>query len=255
MAVYACADLHGQGWAWDAIKDRLAPSDYLYFLGDAIDRGPYGIRIMQEILDRPNTTYIQGNHEQMMLDGLCGSEKGMDLWTFNGGWPTQKVLANIPEDNVEKLLQEIEALPFYTEYTNSDGIRIIMTHSGYTFNMDDWYKMVWDRTHYYKEGTIPINILIVHGHTPTPSLCRAIGEVIPEGMVWYDNGHKIDIDLGVHFTKKTCLLNLDTLEEEIIYESNDINSQSCSPLFYRREERNQGREFDDSSSTSGRAPY
>ena len=39
MAVYACADLHGQGWAWDAIKNRLAPSDYLYFLGDAADRG------------------------------------------------------------------------------------------------------------------------------------------------------------------------------------------------------------------------
>ena len=37
MAVYACADLHGQGWAWDAIKNRLAPSDYLYFLGDAGD--------------------------------------------------------------------------------------------------------------------------------------------------------------------------------------------------------------------------
>lgn len=43
-------------------------------------------------------------------------------------------------------------------------------------------------------------------------------------MAWYDNGHKIDVDLGVHFTKKTCLLNLDTLEEEIIYESDDANS-------------------------------
>lgn len=46
MATYACADLHGQGWAWDAIKSRLAPSDYLYFLGDAVDRGPDGVRIM-----------------------------------------------------------------------------------------------------------------------------------------------------------------------------------------------------------------
>ena len=221
MAVYACADLHGQGWAWDKIKDRLVPSDYLYFLGDAIDRGPYGIRIMQEILGRPNTIYIRGNHEQMMLDGLCGNEQGMRLWTFNGGWPTQK------------LLQKVEALPFYTEYTNPDGIRIIMTHSGYTFNRSDWYKMIWDRTHYYKEGTIPTNTLIVHGHTPTPSLCRAIGEVIPEGMVWYDNGHKIDIDLGVHFTGKTCLLNLDTLEEEIFYESNSPDAEQNKSLFRR----------------------
>lgn len=233
MAVYACADLHGQGWAWDKIKDRLAPSDYLYFLGDAIDRGPYGVRIMQEILDRPNTTYILGNHEQMMVDGLCGSEKEISLWTFNGGWPTQKVLANMPDEGVESLLQEVNELPLYAEYTNPDGIRIIMTHSGYTFDMNDWYKMIWDRTHYYKEGVIPTNTLIVHGHTPTPNLCRAIGEVIPEGMVWYDSGHKIDIDLGVHFTGKTCLLNLDTLEEEIFYESDSPDAEQDKSLFRR----------------------
>lgn len=225
MAVYACADLHGQGWAWDAIKSRLASSDYLYFLGDAIDRGPDGIRIMQEILSRPNTTCIQGNHEQMMLDGIYGNYDAISLWTYNGGWPTQKAIANMPDEGVESLLQEINALPFYAEYTNPDGIRIIMTHSGYTFNMNDWYKMVWDRTHYYKEGTIPANTLIVHGHTPAPSLCRAIGEVIPEGMVWYDNGHKIDIDTGACFTGKACLLNLDTLEEEIFYESDSLDAE------------------------------
>lgn len=180
---------------------------------------------MQEIFDRPNTTYIRGNHEQMMLDGLCGNDDAIALWAYNGGWPTQKVLANMPDTDVESLLQEIEALPFYAEYTNPDGIRIIMTHSGYTFDMSDWYKMIWDRTHYYKEGTIPVNTLIVHGHTPTLSLCRAIGEVIPEGMVWYDNGHKIDIDTGACFTGKACLLNLDTLEEEIFYESDSLDAE------------------------------
>lgn len=224
MGVFCCSDLHGQGWAWDAIKDRLAPSDYLYFLGDAIDRGPDGVRIMQEILNRPNTTYIQGNHEQMMLDGMFGSYDAMSLWTYNGGWTTQKVLANMSEEGTKNLLQEVNALPFYVEYINPDGIKIIMTHSGYTFDMSDWYQMVWNRTHYYSDGTISLNTLIVHGHTPTPYLCRAIEEVTPEGMIWYDNGHKIDVDLGVHFTKKTCLLNLDTLEEEIIYESNDVGS-------------------------------
>ena len=225
MAVYACADLHGQGWAWDAIKNRLAPSDYLYFIGDAVDRGPDGVRIMQEILDRPNTTYIQGNHEDMMLDGMYEDYNAIDLWFYNGGLSTQKVLANMPETGVESLLQEVNALPFYAEYTNPDGIRIIMTHSGYTFDMNDWYKMIWDRTHYYKEGMIPTNTLIVHGHTPTPYLCHTIGEVIPEGMVWYDNGHKIDIDTGAYFTRKACLLNLDTLEEEIFYESDSLDAE------------------------------
>ena len=144
---------------------------------------------------------------------------------YNGGLSTQKVLANMPETDVESLLQEVNALPFYAEYTNPDGIRIILTHSGYTFDMNDWYKMVWDRTHYYDEGVIPTNTLIVHGHTPTPYLCHTIGEVIPEGMAWYDNGHKIDIDTGACFTKKACLLNLDTLEEEIFYESDSLDAE------------------------------
>ena len=237
MGTYAIADLHGQGWAWDAIKNRLAPSDYLYFLGDAIDRGPDGVRIMQEILDRPNTTYIQGNHEQMMLDALCGDEysndEAADLWLFNGGWPTEKALAEIPEENAESLLQEANDLPFYAEYTNPDGVKVRMTHSGYISNMNDWYKVVWDRTHYYKESATSTNVLIVHGHTPVPSLCRAIGEITPEGMMRYDNGHKIDIDLGTAFTRKVCLLNLDTLEEEIFYESDSLDEEQNKSLFCR----------------------
>ena len=53
MAVYACDDSHGQGWAWDAIKNRLAPSDYLYFLGDAVDGGLTELELCRRYLIGP----------------------------------------------------------------------------------------------------------------------------------------------------------------------------------------------------------
>ena len=40
MARYACSDLHGRYDLAEQVIAHLNPSDTLYFLGDAIDRGP-----------------------------------------------------------------------------------------------------------------------------------------------------------------------------------------------------------------------
>ena len=86
MAHFVCSDLHGQYWAWEKIKGLLNENDNLIFLGDAIDRGPDGIKIAMEILARPNTTYIMGNHEDMMIDYML--YHGWDynckkIWYYN----------------------------------------------------------------------------------------------------------------------------------------------------------------------------
>ena len=47
--VYACADLHGQYELWKQIRDYCAEDDIIYFLGDACDRGPEGIKIIKEL--------------------------------------------------------------------------------------------------------------------------------------------------------------------------------------------------------------
>ena len=40
---YVTTDLHGNGLLWRKIKEKLNIDDTLYFLGDAIDRGPDGL--------------------------------------------------------------------------------------------------------------------------------------------------------------------------------------------------------------------
>ena len=67
---YVCSDLHG--FAIDKFKLMLErvgfnDSDFLWVLGDVIDRGPDGIKILKWLMAQPNAQLILGNHEAMLL--------------------------------------------------------------------------------------------------------------------------------------------------------------------------------------------
>ena len=95
MATYAISDLHGQYGIFEKLLEVIdfSDDDYMYVLGDAIDRGPDGIRILQKIMTPPNMDLLIGNHEFLMLnsvdpDGSIDSVPGndADLWlNYNGG--------------------------------------------------------------------------------------------------------------------------------------------------------------------------
>ncbi|MCR4591520.1 MAG: fructose-bisphosphatase class III [Lachnospiraceae bacterium] len=94
MATYVVSDLHGQYEAFEAglKKIEFSDQDELYVLGDAIDRGNGGIRILQYVKQEKNMDLIIGNHEFMMLNSVDPNGKpkcsGQDdvLWLYyNGG--------------------------------------------------------------------------------------------------------------------------------------------------------------------------
>lgn len=238
MAHFVCSDLHGQYWAWEKIKGLLNENDNLIFLGDAIDRGPDGIRIAMEILARPNTTYIMGNHEDMMIDYML--YHGWDynckkIWYYNGGEATHKALKSLDAETRNNFLKQIADLPLEATYEREDGIVFSFTHAGYTPSKKcepDRDQVIWDRKHYldddkWDEKEFP-NFVIIHGHTPIQYIvedrnnikhfCDTFNndEVVPDGAFYYCNGHKIDVDCGVHYTGYTTLLNVDTMKETII---------------------------------------
>jgi len=65
---YVCSDIHGMYGSYiDALK-QLKSGDHLWILGDAIDRGKYGIKIIQDIMRRPQVTYILGNHDALFIN-------------------------------------------------------------------------------------------------------------------------------------------------------------------------------------------
>lgn len=254
MATYCFSDLHGQYDLWSQIKNFLKEDDIAYFLGDAIDRGPYGVQIMQEILKDKRITYLRGNHEEFIVDYMAEIIEGRSgsafHWTAsNGGSATAAALEMWSEDSIRYLCKQIKAMPDHLVIDNAKGQHLYLSHAGYEpWLTDEECRMmgrkdryVWDRKHlrakwweptYYnyqlhkmvtEEDTHDYaNSFVIHGHTPVeycPNPNRDLWinddepkkSFIPE-VVFYCDGHKIDIDMGSFYTGRTAVLNLDTFE-------------------------------------------
>ncbi|RKJ74081.1 hypothetical protein D7X33_20045 [Butyricicoccus sp. 1XD8-22] len=72
--IYAMSDIHGCVDRYREMLDLIGfvPRDTLYTLGDAIDRGPDGVQILQDMMFRPDVFPILGNHlGRFMKCGLC----------------------------------------------------------------------------------------------------------------------------------------------------------------------------------------
>ena len=63
--IYAFSDLHGNLDLWKHIQNFLDDSDTAFCLGDCCDRGLYGIKIMQDILN--DSRIINNNGVQLSL--------------------------------------------------------------------------------------------------------------------------------------------------------------------------------------------
>ena len=235
MAVYACSDLHGMMDAYKAIKSLLKPEDKVYFLGDAGDRGPDSWELIRHIYSDPQFIYMKGNHEDMLVAGMkeyihnderTGNKH--NLLVSNGGASTFYAWSCLNDNIREEWMHRLDKLPYVQEYVNQDGFHIIMTHAGFTPTYTQGNKIVipyeedalWDRHHFTNPWPVKDEkIIIVHGHTPTLCLAEYLGipnEEIEPGAIWYAKNHKVCIDCGCFFTGSTCLLNLDTFDEEII---------------------------------------
>lgn len=235
MAAYVATDLHGMYNLWQGIKDYLKPNDTLYYLGDAIDRGPRGWDIFTELLDDPRVVYIKGNHEEMMYNtfnttGVIGT-KIFNNWCKNGGNAT---LENIKERKLsvtEKFdyIDKIKDLSTYAIYANDNGQFFILTHAGCTpnekyFNMtneDFEYYNIWNRKHFSESWPKKDydNVYVIHGHTPV-QLMHQIDKKFEKSIAFpivYCDGHKINLDSAAFYSNCATLYNLDENKIEMIF--------------------------------------
>ena len=110
-------------------KINLTDSDTLYILGDVIDRGEDGIKILLDMMCRPNVLPILGNHEHMAYPVLKNiysifSEQNsyiVDIWQtwmLNGGRVTLESYLDLPDDEKDALIEYLgEEFPAYEEIT------------------------------------------------------------------------------------------------------------------------------------------
>lgn len=231
---YAVSDIHGCYEKYRELlkKINFGPEDTFYILGDVIDRGPAGFRILLEMESQPNIVNLLGNHEAMAIDALpgilrcIGEGKDMltedeadvvDLWFCNGGELSLADLLWLNEDEAQSVIDYMNLMPLYKEVEVGER-KFILLHGGLedfseSRPLTDYMpeEILWCRlepdTVYYPDN------YVIYGHTPVQLLC---------GGVWYEdaaarifhNGKAIDIDCGCAFTggQLGCLC-LDTMEE------------------------------------------
>lgn len=185
------------------VDEKLSTNDQLIFIGDYIDRGPDSRAVIDLLLDFrkrfPETIFLKGNHEDMLLHhcGLPGTNG--DVYIKNGGGPTLKsysipelapaaeVLSGIPQDHIEfykgldSLIQCGDFLFAHAGLNPRRGIRRQVA--------EDLY---WIREGFLEE-THSFGKPVVFGHTPH-------AEVI------FDLPWKIGIDTGlVYGNMLTCI--------------------------------------------------
>ncbi len=139
MAVYVISDLHGQ---YDLFVKGLktiefGDDDFLWCLGDSIDRGPAGIEILTHIKSHANMDTLIGNHELMMLNAVSpdGSDacNGRDstLWRLaNGGNVTLKHYLLLSEQERVDLINWLRSR-YVIRTLNANNREFCLSHSYY----------------------------------------------------------------------------------------------------------------------------
>ena len=227
--IYAVSDIHG---CYDKYRELLqkiclGPDDTLYVLGDVIDRGPDGFKILLDMAQRPNVVNLMGNHEAMALDALsrilntagdngepalsADDDEAVELWFFNGGELSLADFFWLNDEQEQTVWEYMSNMPLYKE-VEAGNQQFVLVHGGlenfspsrpladYTSNEILWCRPEKDTTYFPDKR-------VVFGHTPVQVLRPNAPAQI------YQRDNLIDIDCGCVFSGRLGCLCLDTMEE------------------------------------------
>ena len=182
MRLIAIGDIHGELDHLVRLLERVKPTaeDKVIFLGDYVDRGSkipetvsFLINFKKEF---PNTVFIRGNHEVMMMDGEKDDGVFLNLWLHNGGDSTMKQYAQ-----TEGLFESHRFFFMDTKTKHREfheGTHYFFSHAGwdsYRSLESQWVKtdphyIIWEREHLSGLGRKLAEDnwegVAVFGHTP-----------------------------------------------------------------------------------------
>lgn len=219
---HVMSDIHGNLDRYRSVmsKINLAEEDHLYVLGDVIDRYPFGIEILLELMEMKNATVLLGNHELMMIKAIQGSIQynPMEVWNRNGGRFTRMEFLNQPEKTQKRILDYLTSLPLTAE-VEAGGKQYLLVHGAPpelhgkipAKYMDKKEFSVWTRLG--EDDLMPEGKTVIFGHTPT--------EYYQEGVplrIWH-GGDKIGIDCGAGHGHPVCRLACIRLDDMVEYYS------------------------------------
>jgi len=143
--IYVVGDIHGMFDKLIKLKRKLPTlnsEDKIIFLGDYIDRGPDGFKVLRYLykwqMKNSNIICLKGNHEDMMINFLDTAgitdfremehaQIDYDPWLYNSAKSTIKSFKETKTPwLINPILQWVRALPLYHKEGNYN-----FSHSGY----------------------------------------------------------------------------------------------------------------------------
>ena len=227
---YVMADIHGE---YDRFLKMLeliefSPDDELYILGDIVDRGAEPVKLLTDLMERPNVTVIMGNHDFLALDVL--RQLSVDVtednfstqidtalmneiqeWMKNGGGVTMEQFGRLDKEQRADIINYMSEFPLF-ETVETDEHAFILVHAGLgNFRKGKKLKdytpeeLLLTRNNPDVRYFDDENIFVISGHTPT---LKTTGKA-----EIYKNSGNICIDCGAVFGGRLACLCLETMEE------------------------------------------
>lgn len=228
--IYVMSDLHGcyDKYLQMLEKIKFNSEDTLYMLGDSIDRGDEGIKLLFDMMKRPNVVPMLGNHEYMAYSVLkkfnveitaynynthldSDSIQMYENWMFNGGITTMSEISKLDMKQRDAVIEYLGEFELYEEL-EVNGKKFVLVHGGLVEFEEDKdlseygiHDIIWGRCdyarQYYKDK------YLVTGHTPTYNIDENY-----KGKIYRQNNH-IAIDCGAVYGGRLGCICLDNLEE------------------------------------------
>ena len=218
--IYAMSDLHGCYDLYIKMLEKInfSEKDTLYILGDVIDRGDGGIKILLDMMGRKNIIPLLGNHDYTCAYLLkrLKSKATPELkeifkdWLCDGGLTTYEAYKKLNEKEKQEILEYLKCFSIFEELETQSG-KFFLSHTVPSkeamedFDNIDWHELIIGHTEYDKKYFD--DKYIVTGHTPT-----ALIDYTSKGKILEINNH-IAIDCGAVFNGTLGCICLDTLEK------------------------------------------
>lgn len=236
--IYVTSDWHG--YSLDGIKALLSAanfgeSDFLYVLGDVVDRGDHAAELLKFLLYAPNMQLILGNHEQMLL--ACDwvfeeiSDEAIDKidsdrisvlvsWKENGAEKTIASLCAESPETRQAILEYLRDCPIYENVSVGDR-DYFLVHGGFKDYSADkklkdysTYDLLWARPNLGEQYSS--DFITIVGHTPTCCYSSYYRNRMIKNRTWWN------IDTGSACGYAPMLLCLDTLREYYLNENGSV---------------------------------
>lgn len=219
ILTYVMSDLHGCYDKYIKMLEiiKFSDNDMLYILGDIVDRGNDGIKILSDLKNRKNVIITRGNHDYQAYKILKFYYESTEtkfsknyleivkLWLSDGGKPTFEQFCNLTDNQKKEILKFMSTFSYFEE-TTVNGIQYFLAHTvpekDIFLNLDACKLTDFIIGEPEYEKTYKNDLVIVTGHTPTGLIDEKYS-----GKIWKGNNH-IAIDCGAVFGNNLGCLRL-----------------------------------------------